>query len=75
MSDHGHAPDRSAQPSRGSSLSIAYTPDRKGQKRRQVVYIRHGNPPITDAEVEIMRLHLDGENGNPNHFESHNDNF
>lgn len=53
--------DRSSRSKRGQRVTISYPVGRGTPHRhRRVIYIRHGEQPITDAEIEIMRLHLDG---------------
>lgn len=55
------APDCTVHSTRSQRLTISYpTPRSKPKPHRRVVYIRYGEQPITEAEVEIMRLHLDG---------------
>lgn len=55
-----HAPISSSPFKRGQRLTISY-PLRGGtaKRSRRVAYIRYGEEPVTDAEIEIMRAHLD----------------
>lgn len=52
----GHV--RSNSPS--AELSISYSTNTRSRGvERKVVYLRYGNPPVTNAEVEIMHQHLE----------------
>ena len=60
MIDRGSAPDRPSNSTSRQRLTISYPTQRKmPHGGRRVVFIRYGELPVTEAEVEIMRLHLD----------------
>ncbi len=60
MARRGRTPNSASRRIGSGRLSIAYAgraPPPYGGRR--VAYVRYAEPPITQAEIEIMRGHLD----------------
>lgn len=66
MHYHDRVPATPSKSERGERLTISY-PARQALRSggRSVVYIRRGEQPITDAEVEIMQLSLGAATSGP----------
>jgi hypothetical protein len=64
MSRREHIPSIAGERACGGRMTIKYPAKCRSQKpARRAVYIRYSTPPVTSAEIEIMRMHLETTTG------------